>query len=110
MIIVSIGTSACNYKEKVMKEEVEREKIRAQSITSEDEKMKIPKITIVGTFDGCEVKFYERNIYRASDNFYIAKCSSTSSTNPTTTATNFEQVGGRFPKSIPMMSITTNQK
>lgn len=34
-----------------------------------------PDITVIGTFDGCEVKYVDR--YYSSDSFYLARCGDT---------------------------------
>ncbi len=43
-----------------------------------EELQKNPEISVVGTFDGCEVKFVNR--YYRDHSFYLARCADTSTT------------------------------
>lgn len=43
-----------------------------------NEQMKNPRITKIGTFDGCEVKYVNR--YYAESSFFLARCDSTTAT------------------------------
>jgi hypothetical protein len=45
-----------------------------QEIAAKEQKLTNPDVTLIGTFDGCEVKYYERSEYNLVKNFYIAQC------------------------------------
>lgn len=99
-LIASCFLTACSSgtPEEIKKknDEVEqREKARV-------EKLNNPVVKIIGVFDGCEVKFYEHGY--TTENFYIARCSSTNS--KTNTTTSFERTGGKYSRDVPVLSIT----
>lgn len=72
VVAMAIGVSGCSSPEEVAQAE---------------EKRKNPNVYMVGTFDGCEVKFYERGY--TSENFYIARCVNSKAT---TSVTKLESV------------------
>ncbi len=97
MIAVAIAATGCSSPE----EKAALEKAQAEAEAKAEYKRKNPEITLVGTFDGCEVKFYERGW--TSENFYIAKCVNAEKT---TTVSSFERVGGKFSHDVEKFDIT----
>jgi hypothetical protein len=101
LIAVALATTACSSPE----EAAAREKAQADAEVAAKKKMENPDVKIIGTFDGCEVKFYERSRY-TSDNFFIAKCVNAEKT---TTVSSFEHTGGKFPRDVEKFDITQEQ-
>jgi hypothetical protein len=97
MMAVAIAATGCSSSEEKAKWEKERSDAEAKA----EYKKTHPEVTVIGTFDGCEVKFYERGY--TSENFYIAKCVNAEKTS---TVSSFDRVGGKFSHDVEKFAVT----
>lgn len=63
-----------------------------------------PEITVVGTFDGCEVKYVNR--YYQERSFYLARCSSKGSESTTAETSLYTTSSGRSSTTHSQLAIT----
>ena len=82
-VIFSIILTGCGHTEK---EVLDAEIAQKKDKVVREEKLKNPEVEVIGTFDGCEVKYYKRGY--TTENFYISRCESGN----TTTNTSFKSV------------------
>lgn len=100
MIMVAMLAVGCSSPEE--KKKYEEERIAAEA--KAEQQKKNPIVTVVGTYDGCEVKHYDRGYY--TESFFIAKCVS-EDPSETTTMTSMQRVGGgKHTRYIPKLDIS----
>jgi hypothetical protein len=104
MMAVAVAAVGCSSPE----EAVAQIKEQTEAKVKAEHKKTHPEVTVVGTFDGCEVKYYDRGNY--TENFFISKCVGEVSSD-TTTQTSLQRVGGgKFAHYESKMDITQEQK
>lgn len=98
MVAITIVATGCSSSPE---EKAAREKAEAEAKVKADYKRQHPNVSVIGTFDGCEVKYYERGY--TSENFYIAKCVNSESS---TTVSSTQRTSGKYAHDIGKFEVT----
>jgi hypothetical protein len=100
LVLIAMMAVGCSSPEEKKKHEEDRIAAEAKA----EEQKKNPIVTVIGTYDGCEVKHYDRGYY--TESFFISKCA-IGTASETSTMTSMQRVGGgKHTRYVPKVDIT----
>lgn len=104
---------ACSDSIKAEEERLAKERAQKEAVAKTEKGKPIHRVTDIGTFDGCEVKFYQRmfaGYNTITDRFYIAKCEGAKNTNTTTAIHTEPSFVGKYVQYVDKLETTITQE